>query len=76
MVTDHHAMRLWSLMKSEKTQANAAEKADMDEKAARKYCDLGRLPSEVKAEYTWPTPPDPLRRAPPPAFWLHDPQQP
>jgi hypothetical protein len=60
MVTDQQARRLWKLMKSQETLANAAAKAGMDEKTARKYRDLRRLPSEVKAEHTWRTRPDPF----------------
>ncbi len=36
MVTDQQGTRLWKLMKSQKTPANAAAKARMDEKTARK----------------------------------------
>ncbi len=60
MVTDQQARRLWKLMKRQRTLANAAAKAGMDEKTARKYRDLGRLPSEVRAEHTWRTRPDPF----------------
>lgn len=52
MVIDQQARRLWKLMKSENKLANAAAKAGIDEKTARKYPDLGMLPSEVKAERT------------------------
>lgn len=38
----------------------AAMKADMDRKTARKYRDLGQLPSEAQAPHTWRTRPDPL----------------
>jgi hypothetical protein len=38
----------------------AAMKADMDRKTARKYRDLGRLPSEARTAHTWRTRPDPL----------------
>lgn len=48
------------MMKSEKTLANAAAKAGMDEKTARKYRDLGQLPSEVQTEHTWRTRLDPF----------------
>ena len=48
MVTDKQVRRLMKLMKTEKTLASAAAKAAMDEKTARKYRDLGRLPSEIK----------------------------
>ena len=47
MVTDRQAKRLWQALSSGKTLAQAADKADMDEKTARKYRRLGRLPSEV-----------------------------
>ena len=35
-------------MQTEKTKAIAAAKAGMDEKTARKYERLGKLPSELK----------------------------
>jgi transposase InsO family protein len=38
----------------------AADKAGMDEKTARKYVKLGRLPSEIKKPHTWRTRPDPF----------------
>lgn len=60
MVTDQQVRRLWKLVKSEKTMATAAAKAGMDEKTARKYRDLGKLPSEVKAEHSWRTRKDPF----------------
>lgn len=60
MVTDQQVRRLWKLMVSEKTMASAAAKAGMDEKTARKYRDLGKLPSEVRAEHTWRTREDPF----------------
>ena len=60
MVTDQQVRRLWRLMASEKTMAGAAAKAGMDEKTGRKYRDLGKLPSEVKAEHTWRTREDPF----------------
>ena len=49
MVTDTQVRRLMKLMQMERSLALAAAKAGMDEKTARKYRDLGRLPSEVKA---------------------------
>ena len=55
MVTDKQVRRLMKLIKTEKTLATAAAKAGMDEKTARKYRRLGRLPSEVKVEHTWRT---------------------
>lgn len=60
MVTDQQVRRLWKLMASEKTRVSAAAKAGMDEKTARKYRDLGKLPSEVRAEHTWRTREDPF----------------
>lgn len=60
MVTDQQVRRLRKLVKSEKTMAAAAAKAGMDEKTARKYRDLGQLPSEVKPEHTWRTRKDPF----------------
>ncbi len=38
----------------------AAMKGDMDRKTARKYRNLGQLPSEARAPHTWRTRPDPL----------------
>jgi hypothetical protein len=38
----------------------AAMKADMDRKTARKYRDLGRLPSEARPAHPWRTRTDPL----------------
>ena len=43
-----------------KNLAAAAAKADMDEKTARKYRQLGKLPSEIKVEHTWRTREDPF----------------
>lgn len=60
MVTDKQVRRLMMLMKTEKTLAGAAAKAGMDEKTARKYRDLGRLPSQLAPQHTWRTRPDPF----------------
>jgi len=38
----------------------ASAKAGMDEKTARKYRDLGKLPSDIKIEHTWQTREDPF----------------
>lgn len=38
----------------------AAMKGGMDRKTARKYRDLGQLPSDAKTPHTWRTRPDPL----------------
>jgi hypothetical protein len=47
-------------MQSEKTKAAAADKAGMDEKTARKYMRLGKLPNEVEKEHSWRTREDPF----------------
>ena len=60
MVTDRQVKRLWKALSSGKTLAQSADKADMDEKTARKYRRLGRLPSEVAPERTWRTREDPF----------------
>ena len=60
MVTDAQVRRLLKLLKTEKTLAAAAAKAGMDEKTARKYRRLGRVPSEVCKQHTWRTRPDPF----------------
>ena len=43
-----------------KSLAASAAKADMDEKTARKYRELGKLPSEIKADHTWRTREEPF----------------
>jgi len=60
MVTDRQAKRLWTALSSGKSLAQSADKANMDEKTARKYRRLGRLPSEVAPERTWRTREDPF----------------
>jgi len=46
MVTDRQFRRLQKLLQTETTLANAADKAGIDEKTARKYRDSDRLPSQ------------------------------
>jgi hypothetical protein len=48
------------LLGNGKSLAAAAAKADMDEKTARKYLKLGKLPSEIKVDHTWRTREDPF----------------
>ena len=60
MVTDSQVRRLMKLINKEPSLAVAAAKAGMDEKTARKYRDLGRLPSEITAEHNWRTREDPF----------------
>lgn len=55
MVTDEQYRRLMKLLRTEKTLINAADKAGMDEKTARKWRDMGDLPSQVKTDHTWRT---------------------
>jgi transposase len=43
------------LNKKEKLKAVAATKSGMDEKTARKYLRLGRLPSQIKKPHNWQT---------------------
>lgn len=43
-----------------KSLITAASKADMDEKTARKYRELGKLPSDIKVDHTWRTREDPF----------------
>ena len=60
MVTDQQVRRLFMLSHQEPTLARAAAKGCMDEKTARKYRRLGKLPSKVKVEHTWRTREDPF----------------
>jgi transposase len=60
MVTDRQVRTLRKLMQSEATLAVAAAKAGMDEKTARRYLQLGQLPSECKVPRTWRTRSDPF----------------
>ena len=60
MITDNQVRRLRKLMQTEKTLSSAAAKAGMDEKTARKYNRLKKLPSDLKVEHTWRTREDPF----------------
>jgi len=60
MVTDNQVRLLMKLIRKHKTLSEAALKSGMDEKTARKYRRLGRLPSEVKVDHTWRTREDPF----------------
>jgi hypothetical protein len=55
MVTDRQYGRLMKLIQQEPSLATAAAKAGMDEQTARKYRELGKLPSQTKPERTWKT---------------------
>jgi len=61
MVTDQQVRRLGMLINTEKTKTIAALKAGMNEKTARKYLRLQKLPSELKKEHIWRTRPDPFK---------------
>jgi len=58
MKTDQQVRRLFMLNKKEKLKSLAAAKSGMDEKTARKYVSLGRLPSQIKKKRDWLTHPD------------------
>jgi hypothetical protein len=60
MVTDQQVRRLLKLVQTEKNFGIAAIKAGMDEKTARKYRKLGKLPSELEKQHTWRTRKDPF----------------
>jgi transposase len=60
MVTDQQVRRLFKLVQTEKNFGIAAMKAGMDEKTARKYQRLGKLPSELKTQHKWRTREDPF----------------
>ena len=48
MVTDCQVRKLMKLLNEEQTLSLASAKSGMDEKTARKYRCLGKLPSEVR----------------------------
>lgn len=60
MVTDRQVKKLKKLIQTEATLKQAADKAGMDEKTARKYRRAGKLPSEMKRPRTWRTRTDPF----------------
>ena len=60
MVSDQQVRRLYKLVQTEKNFGIAAIKAGMDEKTARKYSKLGKLPSELEQPHTWRTRQDPF----------------
>jgi hypothetical protein len=61
MVTDRLFRRLRKLIQTESTLANAADKAGIDEKTARKYRDSDALPSQMTTPHTWRTREDPFQ---------------
>jgi len=60
MVSDRQVRRLMELLGKGISLASAAAKADIDEKTARKYRALGKLPHEVRVEHVWRTREDPF----------------
>lgn len=60
MVSDRQVRKLMKLLTQEQKLSLAAAKAGMDEKTARKYRDLGKLPSEIHGERHWRTRRDPF----------------
>ena len=60
MVTDEQVRLLMRYCQEKKTQTQAAAKAGMDVKTARKYRKAGRLPSQMKVDHTWQTREDPF----------------
>jgi len=60
MVTDQQVRRLFKLVHTESSFGIAAAKSGMDEKTARKYIKLKRLPSELKKSHNWRTRTDPF----------------
>jgi transposase len=55
MITDNQTRKLMKYIQEQRSLGVAAAKSGMDEKTVRKYRDLGKLPSELKAERirTW-----------------------
>ena len=62
MVTDQQVRRLLMNSKNEKFMYQAADKARMSERTARKYLKIGKLPSQLKKNHDWPTREDPFRQ--------------
>lgn len=60
MPTDRQVRHLWKLLAEGTPLSRAARRCDMDEKTARKYRDLRRLPSELKQPRTHRTRQDPF----------------
>ena len=60
MVKDGQVRRLMSLLQQEQSLQVAADKAGMDRQTARKYQQLGKLPSEVRTDRDWRTRIDPF----------------
>jgi hypothetical protein len=64
-VTNNQVRLLMKLLTKGKTLKIASAKSGMSEKTARKYRDLGKLPSECKKPHTWVTRKDPFKEVSP-----------
>lgn len=62
MVTDQQVRRLLMNSKNEKFMYQAADKANMSERTARKYLKTGKLPSQLKKSHDWSTREDPFKQ--------------
>ena len=60
MVTDHQVRKLMDQVRHHGRLSVAAAQAGMDEKTARKYRGIGKVPSEISVPHTWRTRPDPF----------------
>ena len=60
MVKDEQVRLLMRYCQEKKTLTQAAAKAGMDVKTARKYRKTGRLPSQMKVDHTWRNREDPF----------------
>src|SRR5688572_5255028 len=60
MVTDRQVRKLCGLLRAGKRLGVAALRTNMDDKTARKYRRLGKLPSEVARPHDWATRLDPF----------------
>lgn len=60
MVTDHQVRRLMEQLRHHGRISVAAAQAGMDEKTARKYRRIGKVPSELPVSHPWRTRPDPF----------------
>jgi hypothetical protein len=55
MVTDKQVRDLFRFLLDDRKMVRAARLTNMDEKTARKYRDLGKLPSEIAKPHDWAT---------------------
>ena len=63
LISTINSLKLKKLIQTAPTLALAAARAGMDEKTARRYRQLGKLPSEQKSPRRWRTRPDPFEEA-------------